>query len=82
MSFFYELWQQNLKKAYSSPRHKLTEEELNTMAKMKTHSLLGVIMDWVRDGMRDNYMTYFEQMRSILDKEIVPSIESSRRHNK
>ena len=39
------------------------------MAKMKAHSLVGIISDWVKDGMRDNYMSYFEQVHAVLEFE-------------
>ena len=39
------------------------------MAKLKAHALVGIIRDWVNEGMRDNYMKYFEQIREILDSE-------------
>ena len=39
------------------------------MAKMKAHSLVGIISDWVKDGMHDNYMSYFEQVHAVLEFE-------------
>ena len=54
---------------YSESGFKLTESELQLMAKMKAHSLVGIISDWVKDGMRDNYMSYFEQVHAVLEFE-------------
>ena len=42
-------------------------------ARMKTHALLGMLSEWVQNGMHDDYMVYFEQMRTILERETVPS---------
>lgn len=67
--FYYRLWKVNLSMLKTSPSKRMSEDELNIMAKMKTHSMLGMLTDWIRDGMRDNYMIYFEQMRSVLNKE-------------
>ena len=39
------------------------------MAKLKAHALVGIIEDWVNDGMHDNYMKFFEQIKEILDSE-------------
>lgn len=36
---------------------------------MKFIMNLGIIKDWVDEGMHDNYMKYFEQIREILDSE-------------
>ena len=54
---------------YTECGFKLTEDELNLMAKLKAHALVGIISDWVRDGMHDNYMNYFEQIHDILEFE-------------
>ena len=82
--YYYGLWKINLgdtQCSSSRPSQKISEAELNIMAKMKTHSMLGMITDWVRDGMRDNYMTYFEQMRSILEREVNPFTDSTNIHH-
>lgn len=67
--FYCEMWKINLDMAYQEFGFKLSEEELDVMSKMKAHALVGIISDWVNDGMRDNYMTYFEKVRNILDSE-------------
>ena len=66
--FFFHLWKDNLDSLQSSSMKRISEDELNIMAKLKTHSMLGMLTDWVRNGMRQNYMVYFEQMRSALEK--------------
>lgn len=67
--FYYELWRINIDVQYTESGFKLTETELHLMAKMKAHSLVGIISDWVKDGMHDNYMSYFEQVHAVLEFE-------------
>ena len=67
--FYYELWRINIDVRYTGSGFKLTETELHLMAKMKAHSLVGIISDWVKDGMHDNYMSYFEQVHAVLEFE-------------
>ena len=66
---YYELWKINIDMGYSECGFKLSESELSLMAKLKAHALVGIIKDWVDEGMHDNYMKYFEQIREILDSE-------------
>lgn len=67
--FYYELWRINIDVRYTESGFMLTETELHLMAKMKAHSLVGIISDWVKDGMHDNYMSYFEQVHAVLEFE-------------
>lgn len=67
--FYYKLWRINIDVRYTESGFKLTETELHLMAKMKAHSLVGIISDWVKDGMHDNYMSYFEQVHAVLEFE-------------
>ena len=67
--FYYELWRINIDVRYTESGFKLTETELHLMAKMKAHSLVEIISDWVKDGMHDNYMSYFEQVHAVLEFE-------------
>ena len=69
IDFYYELWRINIDVRYTESGFKLTETELHLMAKMKAHSLVGIISDWVKDGMHDNYMSYFEQVHAVLEFE-------------
>lgn len=66
---YYELWKININMIYCQHGFKMTENEINLTARLKAHSLVGIISDWVSEGMRDNYMTFFEQVRDILDSE-------------
>lgn len=40
-----------------------------TMAKMNTRTMVGMITDWVKKGMKDDYMNYSEQNVVSLDRE-------------
>ena len=64
---YYELWKMNLDVRYMQSSVKLSEEELDLMAKLNAYALVGIISDWVKKGMRNNYMSYFERVRSLLD---------------
>lgn len=63
---YYELWKTNIEKGYSQGGFKLQEDELKLMAKLKAYALIGIIGDWVNEGMRDNYMEHFEKVREII----------------
>lgn len=65
--FYFELWKINIDVRYTNSGFKLTEAELDLMAKLKAHALVGVIEDWVHSGMSNNYMTYFEQIHSVME---------------
>lgn len=45
------------------------EKEVSIMGRLDAHALVGIITDWVKDGMRDNYMEYFENIRVLLSME-------------
>lgn len=66
---YYELWKMNLDIRYMESSVKLSEEELELMAKLNAYALVGIITDWVKKGMHNNYMSYFERVRALLDKE-------------
>lgn len=66
---YYDLWKENLHMMYSESAVPLGEEELEFMAKINTQAIVGVIADWVKNGMHDDYADYYEEHRSILAKE-------------
>ncbi len=66
---YYELWKMNLETRYMQSNVQLSEEELDLMAKLNAYALVGIITDWVKKGMHNNYMSYFERVRSLLDTE-------------
>lgn len=49
----------------------IRKEELLLTSKMKTHILAGMLQEWIQSGMRNDYMIYFEQMRTILERETI-----------
>lgn len=68
-NLYYELWKLNLDMRYTESKVKLSEDELDLMAKLNAYALVGIITDWVKKGMHNNYMTYFESVRQLLDME-------------
>lgn len=71
--FYVNLWTRNLEHTYQKYQLSIKKDELYLTARMKTHALLGMLSEWVQNGMHDDYMIYFEQMRTILERETVPS---------
>lgn len=67
--FYNELWKINISVTYSERGVKLAQEDIKLMASMKTHSLIGIISDWIRNGMHDDYLSYFERASEILRTE-------------
>lgn len=65
---YYEQWKEKLKKRYRMMKKEIDEVELDLMAKLNTHALLGTLKDWIRGGMEENYMYYFEKNLSNLNK--------------
>lgn len=66
---YYELWKMNLDARYMESKVRLSEEELDLIAKLNTYALVGIITDWVKNGMRNNYLNYFEKVHRLLDME-------------
>lgn len=66
-----ELWEENLRMRYMGLTVQLTERELDIMARLDAHALVGIITEWVNEGMRNNYINYFEEIGVLLDTEPV-----------
>lgn len=66
---FLQLWVKKIEHAVQKYNLCIRREELQLTAKMNTHALLGVMSEWIHDGMHDDYMSYFEQMYHILKRE-------------
>lgn len=43
----------------------LAPDDLYIAARLETHAYVGIIMDWVHSGMKNNYMSYFEQLKNV-----------------
>lgn len=77
--FYYKLWEINIGISYCEAGVRLTKEEIRLMASMRTHALIGIISDWIRDGMHDDYLSYFEKVKMIFQIEDGYSVLSNRR---
>lgn len=65
-SFYFELWRLNTDMQYENSGLKLSDNEIEVYARMNAHALVGLMNDWVNNGMHDNYMRYFDQVDAIL----------------
>lgn len=69
LNFYFELMKISINTTYSRAGYRLDDRELYLMARMRAHSYVGMIMDWVKSGMSDDYMIYFERLRALNDME-------------
>ena len=69
---YYELWKMNLDMYSREYSILLCEERLNAMASLNTYSLIGIIYDWVKNGMNSDYLSYFEQIKNIWNMDFFP----------
>lgn len=77
---YFELWKLNLEMYYDEVNVKLQMEELEAIAGFNAHAMVGMISDWVKKGMRNNYMEYFERIKRLLDmKYLSPSGEGMKK---
>lgn len=63
------LWVGNLRKRYDELKIDLGDEEIEIMAKMNTRAMINMIKDWVKKGMKDDYMNYSEKNAMLLNWE-------------
>ena len=63
------LWVRNLHKRYQKLNIDLGDEEIEIMAKMNTRAMINMIKDWVKKGMKNDYMNYGEQNALMLNWE-------------
>ena len=66
---YMELWTKTLRERYANSGLDLSGEEIQLMAKINTRAMVGMITDWVKKGMKDDYMNYSEQNVDSLDRE-------------
>ncbi len=66
---YMELWTKTLRERYANSGLDLSDDEIQLMAKMNTRAMVGMITDWVKKGMKDDYMNYSEQNAASLDRE-------------
>ena len=68
--FYFDLWENSMNLRYSTCDFVLTKEEIQLIAKLKSHSLIGIISDWIRGGMHADYLKYLEKLEAIIEPEI------------
>lgn len=66
---YMDLWTKTLRKRFENSGMDLSEEEIELMAKMNTRAMVGMITDWVKKGMKDDYKNYSEQTAASLNRE-------------
>lgn len=64
---YFELWKEKLRERYKTLRIELEEEELNMMAKINTRAVVSSLKNWIKSGLHDNYMDYYEKNFSAMD---------------
>lgn len=64
--FYYELWLLKINIQYANSGLKLRDSELNVYARMNAHALVGLMCDWVNNGMRNDYTQYLDEVYSIV----------------
>lgn len=66
-NLYYELWKRNLDIRYARSNIKLSQEERDLMARLNSYAFVGIITDWVKKGMNDEYMDYLANVRLLMD---------------
>jgi probable dihydroxyacetone kinase regulator len=72
ITFYFELLKIHINTIYNQPGYMLDPSDLSLMARLQAHAYVGIIMDWVKAGMRDNYMNYFEQLKHVKQLKVHP----------
>lgn len=65
METYFELIKIHISTTYAQLGYRLADDELYIIARLKTHAYVGTIMEWVKDGMQENYISYFEKLKLI-----------------
>lgn len=63
LDFYSELCENRIKAIYGNSV--LKSPEYCLLARLEAHSYVGIIMDWVKAGMNDNYLQYFDYVKSV-----------------
>lgn len=66
---YMDLWRKTLTERYANSGIELEKEEIELMSKMNTRAMVGMIKDWVKKGMKDDYKHYSEENASTLNRE-------------
>lgn len=78
---YYELIKIHISTVYAQIGYRLTADELFITARLETHAYVGIIREWVHDGMNENYLSYFEQLKRIKAGLAFPLDPSLQNHN-
>lgn len=65
LEFYFELMKLHISTYYAQFNYQLSPDDLYIVARLEAHAYVGIIMDWVKSGMMDNYMSYFEQLKCV-----------------
>ncbi len=65
METYFELIKIHISTTYAQIGYRLADDELYILARLETHAYVGTIMEWIRDGMQENYISYFEKLKLI-----------------
>lgn len=76
-TMYYELWKVNLTVHYMDAKVQLSDTEIDLMAKLNAYALVGIISEWVKNGISNNYMSYLEQVKKLLNMEYLTVNQST-----
>lgn len=65
---YFELIKIHLSTTYAKIGYRLTDDEMYILARMETYAYVGIILEWIKGGMKDNYISYFEKMKKFKSK--------------
>lgn len=59
-NIYYKMWESKLYTQYRTKKSEISEEEIVLIAKSNTVAVIGMFKDWIRSGMKDDYISYFK----------------------
>ncbi|WP_455598438.1 TetR/AcrR family transcriptional regulator C-terminal domain-containing protein [Cloacibacillus sp.] len=62
---YFELMKIHILTVYAQIGYRLGEDELYILARLEAYAYVGIIMEWVKGGMHENYMIYFEKLKKV-----------------
>ncbi len=65
LDFYSRLCENRIKELSKSSQLNLDSTELFILSRLEAHSYVGMIMDWVKSGMKDDYLQYFDKLKKI-----------------
>lgn len=64
---YYELWKKKLVISCRNAGVRLPEEKIVLKAKLNAYTMIGVLSDWMKNGMHENYISYLDQVAVLLE---------------